>query len=189
MSNKKYHDPLSESEVSQIWTNGYISGFELVKIAAWKSAISAAGVTVNGEDFIVDRTRNAMQVIQDFQEINVLELPTLLKDGIWTSAVRNAIGSKDSKTGLLGLDGVGYPMATAILCTLLPKVFPVLDRYAIAEVFGVSPYDAQKTKCHTADQYTQFAIRLLEDSRLDSEPTIHLRDQVAMRHGMIKFKK
>lgn len=188
MSNKKYHEPLSVSEVAEIWKNGFITGFQLVKIAAWKSAISAAGVSVNEETLIINRTRESIEAIRNFQELDISENPGLLKDGTWTLAVRTAIGSKKSKTGLLGLEGVGYPMASAILCTLNPKVFPVLDQYAIAEVFGVSPYDAQKTKWHTADQYTQYAIRLIEDSSLNSKTNIHQRDQSAMQRGMDKFK-
>lgn len=46
-------------------------------------------------------------------------------------------------TGLLGLEGVGYPMATAILDILEPDVWPVMDRWAVMTIFGIRPDERQ----------------------------------------------
>ena len=43
-------------------------------------------------------------------------------------------GASAHRSGLLGLEGVGYPMATAILDILDPGVWPVMDRWAVMTV-------------------------------------------------------
>ncbi len=58
----------------------------------------------------------------------------------WRNAANWAIGweayNGEPASGLLALQGVGYPMASAILDILDPDVWPVIDKWAVQTVFG-----------------------------------------------------
>src|SRR5712692_9646955 len=57
--------------------------------------------------------------------------------------ILDATGDSHQKARCLSrfgcLEGVGYPMATAILDILDPGVWPVMDRWAVITVFGTRP--------------------------------------------------
>ena len=80
----------------------------------------------------------------------------------WREASRSAIGAGADRTGLLGLWGVGYPMATAILSVLLPTTFPVMDRWAVQTVFGRQPNGKpiSDSKWQRAAAYESYARHL-----------------------------
>ena len=99
----------------------------------------------------------------------------------WHDAARNAIGDAKAGTGLLGLEGVGYPMATAILCALDPLVWPVMDRWAVQSVFAGTKPDWK----HAA-AYAAYARRLATygASKWGDHSSIHDLDLKAMEASM-----
>jgi len=81
----------------------------------------------------------------------------------WRETARCAIGGAADRSGLLGLEGVGYPMATAILDVLDPGVWPVMDRWAVMTVFGTRPdgHPWPGTRWHRASAYETYARHLV----------------------------
>jgi len=184
MSRKKFQFEIPVGDANGIWERGKISGFELVRIGAWKSAKSVALLTVNSESFIESCTANAMEAIMPFKEVNVI------RDNLdwdeWQNCVATAIGrKKQPRSGLLRLEGVGYPVATAILSILAPSAFPVLDKWAISAVFGVPVQEASRGKWHRAAMYTEYCRRLATEERpeFDATMNIHGRDVEMMKLG------
>ena len=185
MSRKTFQFDLPVSDVDGMWERGRISGFELVRIGAWKSAKSVALLTVNSESFIESCTANAMAVIRPFREVDVIRDKT--DWDVWQNCVATAIGrKKQPRSGLLRLEGVGYPVATAILSILAPSAFPVLDKWAISAVFGVPVQEASRGKWHRAAMYTEYCRRLATEERPEFDPrmNIHGRDVEMMKLGM-----
>jgi len=97
---------------------------ELFRVAAWKTGQGLGSLTTNAEAEIQDRTRAAINAIAPWRgrRVGVLTSEAMWTD--WRETARRAIGAKASKSGLLGLDGIGYPMATAILDVLDPGSGP-----------------------------------------------------------------
>jgi hypothetical protein len=135
---KKYQVRPSEIATSA-WNRGYLKPLELLRIAAWKTGQGLGYLTVNTEHDIESRTRAAIGSIQHWKGRRVVGLTdqTLWDD--WRETARRAIGVAATREGLLGLEGVGYPMATAILDILDPDVWPVIDQWAVRTVFGTQP--------------------------------------------------
>jgi hypothetical protein len=100
----------------------------------------------------------------------------------WEYAVRDAIGSARALTGLLGLHGVAYPSATALLCISNPQAFPVIDRWTVLAVFeGISRPD----RAYFGAGYRAFAERLSKLSRAHfGRRSIQETDQLVMRLAM-----
>jgi hypothetical protein len=127
----------------EAWDRGYLEAFEVARIAAWKNAQSVAAITVNKPGEIEDCTRAAMSVIKPWRGRKAIELVTSTDWDEWRQTVNRAIGwmggRRGLSSGLLSLKGVEYPMATAILDILDPDVWPVIDKWAAATVFGKVP--------------------------------------------------
>lgn len=185
---KSYQHPIEVSRIEEIWRRGEITPLELMRIVAWKSALGLAEVTVNDESSIRSATRSAIVAVSFLRDTNVVTQRHSVDWTAWRGAAADAIGSKSAATGLLGLRGIGYPVATAVLATLLPNVFPVMDRYAISEIFGTTLRDAKSPNWHTADYYTEYCRRLVgsEASEMRAKTSVHERDKVAMNAGMKK---
>jgi hypothetical protein len=102
----------------------------------------------------------------------------------WRDTAAAAIGSKRDQTGLLGLDGFGYPMASAFLSYLVPAAFPVIDRWTVKAVYGSSV--AQSVGVwHRSVVYAHFSQQLVH--RQDNFPdisNIHRLDQAVMSRAM-----
>jgi hypothetical protein len=81
----------------------------------------------------------------------------------WRETARGAIGASADRSGLLGLEGVGYPMATAIPDILDPGVWPVMDRWAVVAVLGTRPdgHPWPGTRWQHATAYEAYARHLV----------------------------
>lgn len=188
---KKYQEEIGLDVVQRIWDRGFLTGFELLRIGAWKSAKSIALLTVNEENHIEVVTRSALSAISEYRTVNVVV------DSIdwtnWRETVALAIGQNGSKkqesSGLLSLHGIGYPMATAILATMAPTAFPVLDKWAISGVLDITPVEASKTKWHRSVFYTDYCKILATDERpeFSDQNSVHWRDQWMMNMAMTKY--
>lgn len=98
----------------------------------------------------------------------------------WKLAVANAIGSEPDGTGLLGLEGVGYPRATAFIAFLAPAAFPVIDKWTVKAIYGNQAY-AKTSKWMRAAAYKHFASELVSNSsHFPSCSTVHDIDQKVM---------
>ena len=121
--------------VPEILKRGYITPWELFKIVTWKSAKGVAWLSLNTEDEIITYTKEVVAGLKSWSgPSDILEVE--MSDELWSAWEAKAgelIGAdKDHaeagiSSGLLRLHGVGYPVATAILGLLKPKVFPVMD--------------------------------------------------------------
>jgi hypothetical protein len=165
------------------WDRGYIEAFEIVRIAAWKSAISAAAITVNKPEDIEDCTRAAISIIRPWRGRKKDELASNVGMPAWRQAANDAIGWNDRKgssCGLLSLKGVRYPMATAILDILDPSVWPVIDKWAAKTVFGTVPAH------YCAARYAAYARHLAIEgaARWGAELSIHQFDEEAQLASM-----
>lgn len=159
-----------------------MSARQLFRIAAWKSAKGLAPLTLNTEDQIAERTRSAIEVIKPWRSANLLHPDHDFEWPNWTATAASAIGSKQQGSGLLGLDGVGYPMATALLAFLAPGAFPVMDIWTIRAIYGAKT----TRKYERAVAYTDFARQLVEvgSSLFPEEPDVHSIDIAVMNRSM-----
>lgn len=124
------------SIAASAWNRGYLKPLELFRIAAWKTGQGLGYLTLNTERDITSRTGAAMASIQHWQGRWVVGLTDHALWDDWRETARLAIGVAATHKGLLGLEDVGYPMATAILDFLDPDVWPVIDRWAVQTAFG-----------------------------------------------------
>lgn len=177
---KDYQIALNQEQVSELWKAGQIDGFQFMRVAAWKSAKALGEITLNSEREFEIRTKALFEAIAPWTETNVINQP--IDWDHWQETAAHAIGSKKLGTGLLGLRGVGYPMATAVLSTLLPNVFPVLDKWAIVGLYGETEKSAASTKWHKSAVYRKYAFDIATSTKPDllSTTCIHYRDQILM---------
>lgn len=166
----------------EIWEQGHITPWQLLRICSWKAAKGSLGyLCLNDEAAVIDRTTAACRHLGWTKDLDVGKADTDWDR--WQDSVASAIGSKKNGTGLLGLDGVGYPVATAVLCIINPMAFPVLDIYALRGVYG--PAVKRTSRYEGQQQYRTFAEDLIKaDLGVDPTASIHARDQAAMRRGM-----
>ncbi len=127
---KKYQVRPSEIATSA-WNRGYLKPLELLRIAAWKTGQGLGSLTVNTEHDIESRTGASMDCIQHWKGQRVVGLADQALWDDWRETARRAIGVAATRKGLLGLEGVDYPVATAILDVLDPDVWPVIDQWAV----------------------------------------------------------
>lgn len=182
MAGKRYHVEPDDIFRQRIWARGQFSSHELFRLAAWKSAQGLASLTLNSEDAIFRRTSAAMEAIAPWREVDVLR--TEVDWDAWLNTAAIAIGSKRKQTGLLGLEGIGYPMASAFLSYLIPVAFPVIDRWAVRAVYG-SGVAKRHTVWHRSVVYAHFSQQLVD--RQDDYPdasSIHRLDQAVMNRAM-----
>jgi len=185
---KPYQEPIERGIIDEIWMRGWITGFELLKIGAWKSAKPVPLLTVNSEDLIESVTGSALDAISEFRHVDVTS--EVVDWGRWVEAAATAIGRKPS-SGLLRLSGVGFPTATAILAVVAPGAFPVMDKWAISEVFEVSPSEASRTKWHRSIRYGEFT-QFLAGNAIEFDAAtlnVHERDQILMNRAMQRWGK
>lgn len=166
----------------EIWSQGHIKPWQLLRVCAWKSAKGLAPLSLNSETEIIERTRAACDAVLWARDLDVMvdDVPW----DRWEESVKLAVGSERAGSGLLGLDGVGYPVATAILCILNPKAFPVLDRWAIVGLFGSG--GGRPQSYYRGTKYREYTQRLLEGRQTSDATTVHGLDLEAMRRGMAK---
>lgn len=179
---KRYHDEPDDNFREQIWTRGHFSALELFRLAAWKSAQGLASLTLNTEEAIACRTSAAMEVIAPWRETDVLRSEVDWR--AWSDTASTAIGSKREHTGLLGLEGFGYPMASAFLSYLVPAAFPVIDRWAVKAVYGSSVAQSAGV-WHRWLVYAHFGQQLVNrQGDFPDAPNIHRVDQAVMNRAM-----
>jgi hypothetical protein len=164
----------------QIWNSGVITPLQLFRIVAWKSAKGLAPVSLNSEKDIELWTSNALEATSSWRTTNVLT--DKIDWSEWEHAAGTAIGASKqavgaaNKSGLLALDGVGYPVASAILALLLPKAFPVIDKWTILGVYGPKAKNWKRKVV-----YRNFTERLVEVAHHFPDCTsIHEVDKAVM---------
>jgi hypothetical protein len=162
---------------------------EVFRVAAWKSVKGMGPLTQNTEEQIESVTGEAMECLLDLRGKSAINDDGNAYWTLWHETAARSIGSKHSpKSGLLRLDGVGYPMATAILAILDPEVWPVIDRWSVDTVFGFRADGRSQTPrlWQRAVAYTAFSCHLGSSGPRfwPSAKTIHDLDQAAMRASM-----
>jgi hypothetical protein len=153
-----------------IWDRRELTPLELFKIIAWKSAKGLASATTVKTGEIERVTREAIESLSEYREAQAPPLSTKF----WVDTYA-AIGLQNS--GLRSLPGVQMPVASAILCVLNPRVWPVVDRWAMGALFDDGPRD----RTTRFDCYRVYVHRLNE---IRGDRTIHEADIVAMNVGM-----
>lgn len=134
---RRYQDePSAIAEAA--WKRGYLTPLELLRVGAWKEARIPAAISVNPNGRIEEVTGNTIRTLD---EAGAREWKPLgeASDLFWdeyAAILRQVVGSSYDHSGLYGLDGVRYPVASAILYILVPSVFPVIDRHAVRAIFG-----------------------------------------------------
>ena len=181
--------------VPGILERGYITPWELFKIVSWKSAKGVAWLSLNTEDEIVSYTTETVAGLKSWSGPSDI-LEGEMSDDLWSTwevIAGELIGAdKDHAetgipSGLLRLHGVGYPVATAILGLLKPKVFPVMDKWAVQTIFG----SGESTKrWQTKAKYRAYTQLLVKPTRveLQSFKTLRERDKAAMNIAMSESK-
>lgn len=183
MKNKRAYQERPDHLRPLIWHQGHITPWQLLRIVSWKSAKGVALLSLNDEESIETVTAGSLQAVAGFRDRDIVAEP--LDDEEWSRwelAVRTAIGSKKAGTGLLALAGVGYPVATAVLCLTAPTAFPVIDKWAVQGVFG--PDVARRNGWHRGAAYRAFARTLATSAALDGRGNVHERDQFVMQRMM-----
>ncbi len=166
---------------------GFATPFQLARIIAWKSAIAVAGVTLNSEADIYRWTHEALLVRAETLDLDVMNPPDGFTWSDWETATRSIVGINTHQaakqgcepSGLLAIRGVDYPVASAFLCIVNSKCWPVMDRYALQTVFGSGSPATHFRAAH----YRVFAEHLTTEghNHWPGEATIHDLDQRAMR--------
>lgn len=175
---KSYQEEPGEDIRKSIWASGQWSALQMFRVAAWKSARGLAPLALNSEDAIASRSAAAISAIAPWREKDVLRAETDWE--AWLKSAATAIGSKPDRTGLLGLEGFGYPMASAFLSFLLPAVFPVVDRWTIKAVYGAD-VARRAGVWHRSRVYASFAQELANrQNRFAVVHNIHRLDQAVM---------
>lgn len=180
---KKYQKR-PDDVAARAWSRGYLTPLDLFKAAAWKTGQGLGYLTLNTEDEITSRTRAAIDCIRPWHGRTITAEAGDAEWDDWRETARHAIGATVDQSGLLGLQGVGYPMATAILDILDPCVWPVIDQWAVMTVFGTRPsgqqWSAARWQCASA--YAAYARHLVTSGAAAWGPhlSVHELDIEAM---------
>jgi len=75
---------------------------------------------------------------------------------------------------LVSSDGIGFPMASAILKFLRPDVFPIIDVRAYRAFTGTKPYYST----YTYDKYKEYAQNLQQDAQRRERPLRDMDEQL-----------
>lgn len=167
----------------------YIEPFDLCRIGAWKSARIPALICLNDPDRIKEVTKVAKSELSNWLRGRNLLDAARSDAAIWVEyerVVGRSVGDARTGAGLLGLTGVGYPMASAILRVWNRRAFPVVDRFAVADVFG-RRIDLSR---FSASRYREYAEKL-SDRYSETDPTadIHDLDLMAMKAGKARWSE
>lgn len=177
----KYQEEPAELR-GPIWESGVIAPLQLMRIAAWKSARGLASLTLNREDEIKSRSADLLAAIEPFRDVDVIREQLDSEEWErWRQAVATGVGSKQNGTGVLGLDGFGYPMASALLALLAPTAFPVIDRWTVKAVYGSASGNYQRSVV-----YADFTRHLVElaSAHYPEAAHVHQVDQLIMNAAM-----
>ncbi len=139
-----------------------MTALEAIRVGAWKQAMVPASMSVNDEGKIEKVTRGVLAAIKPALAWSPLGVDN---DSFWTqyrTLVANTIGAKNIRSGLYALDGIEYPVASAILCILDPERWPVIDRHAVRSVFGcrADKRDHPTSTWYCATVYSSYARHL-----------------------------
>lgn len=186
MAARKAYQDLSDEFVARVQQQTFIGAFDLCKIAAWKSAQSVALITVNEPQVIEEVTASTKAALAQWLDppTNVIE-----EEPDWdqlTHDIQQAVGSSKRGTGLLGLHGVAYPLASAILRVWNPHVFPVIDKHAVRAVRAAFPGALPKggSAMNTGAGYVLYIKALARSGQtFGGHSSIHQRDIEAMTAG------
>lgn len=80
----------------------------------------------------------------------------------------------DTIKGLVGSDGIGYPMASAILKFLRPDVFPIIDVRAYRALTGKKPYYGT----YTYEKYCEYTTELQAIADAEHRPLREIDEQL-----------
>jgi len=180
-----------EHLVPAIFERGFITPWELLKIVTWKSAKGVAWLSLNTEDEIVSCTKETVAGLKSWSGPSDLLNSEMTEEywDIWEAKAGELIGADKAHaesgipSGLLRLHGVGYPVATAVLGLLMPKVFPVMDKWAVETIFGSG---ASKKRWQTKAKYREYTQLLVKPTQeeLQKFHTLRDRDKAAMNISM-----
>jgi hypothetical protein len=184
----RYQDERPDWVAASAWARGSLTPLELLRVAAWKTGQGLGWLSLNTEQDISTRTAAAIEHIRPWRGTR---MASVTDDHVWASwreSARAAVGMQAEGRGLLGLSGVGYPMATAILDILDPDAWPVMDKWAVETVFGTRQDGAplRPARWQRADAYAVYARHLATAGSAcwGADLTIHHLDQRAMRASM-----
>lgn len=167
----------------EIWARGYIEPWELLQISAWKSANgNLALLSLNAPVDIVDVTARVMAPLHGYRAMTSRDLHQ--DQAEWARLQAATQQALHPETGLRSLDGVGLPVASAVLSILNPELWPIVDVWAIQGTFSPTP----PTSWHNEfDFYWAYVSRLAELQQEHSlQDSLHGLDQRlynAMRQG------
>jgi hypothetical protein len=161
-----------------LWLQGHIDPLSLFRILAWKSAKGLASATTNPPGQIERVTGEVLSLLAPYRDAS-----SPPADETFWSATHDALVGADGKTGLFGLDGLRIPTASAVLSILNPSVWPIIDRWAYAALFDISPHQASG-RIGWFNNYRRYVERLIELLADHPTTTIHELDQQAMNAGM-----
>ncbi len=188
MTSKKYHD-WPEGVAEAAWARGHMTALEMFRVAAWKSVQAMGELTRNSEEDFRKVTQDALKNITHLRGAAVVNVTDPAMWGTWQETAAAAMGHNyEPKSGLMRLHGVGYPMASAILCVLEPGVWPVIDKWAVETVFGLAPSGEQLStgQWQKAVVYAAYAEHLatVGPRFWPRASTIHELDGEAMKASM-----
>ena len=176
-----------------IMERGFITPWELFKIVTWKSAKGVAWLSLNTEDEIVSCTKETVAGLKSWSGPSDLLNSEMTEEywDIWEAKAGELIGADKAHaesgipSGLLRLHGVGYPVATAVLGLLMPKVFPVMDKWAVETIFGTG---ASRKRWQTKAKYREYTQLLVKPTREELQKfyTLRDRDKAAMNISMAR---
>lgn len=161
----------------------HLAPLELLRVASWKSGQGLGWLSLNPPGFIEQRTAEVMVHLKPWVGQDLVGNADSRVWDDWLEAAWNAIGQKQGP-GLMGVRGVGFPQATAVLCILNPRVWPVIDRWAVKTIFG--PHDEGSLKPRIWQRgvaYQSYAKCLANQWAANFPPglSIHDLDVEAMR--------
>lgn len=170
------------------WANGFMSAHDALRVAAWKQAQIPAAMSVNPPLHIEMVTAKAIIKLRA-SGCRAWTPIGNSSPAFWQryeELVRDVVGSQKSGTGLYALEGLEYPTASALLCVLDPKLFPVIDRHAVRAVFGtaIDGREFPTKRWYCASVYTAYARHLatIVNQRWPAH-SFHCLDLEAMRAG------
>jgi len=180
----KPYQVLSDEFVHRLQSLPHIDAFDLCQIGAWKSAQSVSLITTNDRSRIEEVTSLAKVALHRWLNPAHNVITDSTDWDVYCDDVRAAVGSKKSKTGLLALEGIGYPMASAILRIWNPKAFPVTDRHAERAIWHYHQEALPHgTRINNGATYTTYTQTLATSKYFGSSKVVHERDKIAMDLG------
>jgi len=143
-----YNDDETADLHQRINNNAQIGIDDLRRIALWK----------------IDRVLSVSD--ETIEKLRNLAVQENLK--IEDEIVKEVIGE------LVSSDGIGFPMASAILKFLKPDVFPIIDVRAYRALTGSKPYYTT----YTYDKYKEYAQKLQADAKNKNRPLKDMDEQL-----------